>query len=32
MGIWDLVFIGTPLISSLLLLAGSVYQGIRYKY
>jgi hypothetical protein len=28
---WDLIFVGVPLLGSLILLAGSIYEGIRHR-
>ena len=32
MGMWDLLFIGTPLFGGLILLVGSAYEGIKYRH
>ncbi|MBN1311843.1 MAG: hypothetical protein JXB30_10515 [Anaerolineae bacterium] len=32
MGMWDLIFVGTPLLGGVILLAGSIYEGIRYRH
>lgn len=32
MGMWDLLFVGTPLLGGLIVLVGSAYEGIKYKH